>query len=151
MLKCDDMEIHLVHYFGARNKLIVPNVSWGLGIHECDLVVMSRRGYLTEVEIKTSKSDLRADQKKRHNHKSDKIKYLIFAIPEQIPVDYANKYVPERAGILVVHSQGSVELVRRSEPNRYAVSLTIEKQYQLARLAAIKLWATREKVWRNNK
>lgn len=42
-----------------RRNTVVPNAYWGLGLTwEADLLVISKAGYLTEVEIKVSKADL---------------------------------------------------------------------------------------------
>ena len=47
---------------GIRNDIVVPNVSWGMGInYEADLIVLNRQGYATEYEIKRSYSDFVAD------------------------------------------------------------------------------------------
>ena len=73
-----EMECRLADYFGYRKNLIVPNVYWGLDMHECDLLVLSQAGYATEIEIKISIADLRADAKKVHGHRSGgRIKYSI--------------------------------------------------------------------------
>lgn len=62
-----DMEIVLMEYFGVNRNIIVPNVSWGLNLHECDLLIFSKSGYATEVEIKISKQDLLKDKNKNIN------------------------------------------------------------------------------------
>jgi hypothetical protein len=56
-LKTAEMEVELGRYFNYRQNIIVSNVSWGLGIHECDLLIITKSGYATEVEIKVSLSD----------------------------------------------------------------------------------------------
>ena len=69
------IEVALANHFNYRLNLIVPNISWGAFIwHECDLFIVSKAGYCTEIEIKISKSDLKKDFEKKHNHESDKIK-----------------------------------------------------------------------------
>ena len=61
-----EIEVVVAQYFDPRRNVIVPNVWWGWGLrHECDLVVMTKTGYAYEVEIKVSRSDLKADLKKR--------------------------------------------------------------------------------------
>jgi len=59
-----EIEILVADYFNYRANLIVPNVSWGLGVHECDILVLTKAGYAWEVEIKTSVADVKADLKK---------------------------------------------------------------------------------------
>ena len=81
-LTAKDIEISVAKYMDPRVNLIVPNASWGLGLHECDLLVISKAGYASEVEIKVSKADLLRDREKRHGHASDRIKALWFALPE---------------------------------------------------------------------
>lgn len=70
-LTIDEIELAIVNsgIFNKRNDIIVPNVSWGLLNHEADMVVMTKSGYLTEIEIKRSWEDFKADFKKPHEHK----------------------------------------------------------------------------------
>lgn len=64
-LNARDIEIAIAKMFNYRMNVIVPNVSWGLGLRcECDLLIVSQRRYATEIEIKVSKSDIKADKKK---------------------------------------------------------------------------------------
>lgn len=66
-MKTIELEIAIMEYFGIRQNLIVPNVSWGMnGLHECDVLILSKAGYATEVEIKISKPDLLKDRDKKH-------------------------------------------------------------------------------------
>ena len=77
MITVSEIELAVAHYFDPRRNIIVPNVWWGMGFnYECDLLVLTKAGYAYEVEIKTTKSDLKADLKKEHGHKSDKIRKL---------------------------------------------------------------------------
>ena len=47
--------------------------------HECDMLVLSKSGYLTEIEIKRSWADFLADFKKRHTHEGRGIiKYFYY-------------------------------------------------------------------------
>lgn len=53
--------------------------------HECDMLVLSKSGYLTEIEIKRSWSDFLADFKKKHNHHNYPIiKYFYYCVPVSI-------------------------------------------------------------------
>lgn len=54
--------------------------------HECDMLVLSNSGYLTEIEIKRSWQDFLADFKKRHHHESEKriIKYFYYCVPKKL-------------------------------------------------------------------
>ncbi len=51
------------------NNLLIPNVSWAFfARREADLIVITKKGYLDEIEIKVHASDIKADHKKKHNH-----------------------------------------------------------------------------------
>jgi hypothetical protein len=30
-----------------RSQIVVPNISWGANIHECDLIALNKNGYAT--------------------------------------------------------------------------------------------------------
>jgi len=141
-----EMELALVRKYGARQNLIIPNVSWGFLSHEADLLIMSQSGYLTEIEIKINVGDLKKDFNKSHRHKSNKIKYFYYAIPERM-----KKYtelIPENAGIYLVRhidDWNSVELIRHSETNKIAKPLDINDKYVLARLGALRIWGLKRK------
>lgn len=69
-------------YFGQN--IVVPNVDWGFLNHEADLLVMSKRRYLTEIEIKRSWSDFLADFSKEHHHYDSKLSHFYYAVPVSI-------------------------------------------------------------------
>lgn len=75
--------------FDYRKNIVVFNVQ-GISrlmpiYHECDMLVCSKSGYLTEVEIKRSWGDFLADFKKKHNHHNYPIiKYFYYCVPESI-------------------------------------------------------------------
>lgn len=143
------IEIAVARHFGYRQHLIVPNVSWGMGLHECDVLILSSLGYATEVEIKISASDLKKDTRKRHGHvdSQNRIKKLYFAIPEKL-MDYADA-IPERAGILVYkyfNGRGYVEEIRPARQNMRARPLTDDERYNMARLGAMRIWSLKQKI-----
>ena len=77
-----EIERMLARYFDLRTNLVVPNVSWGFfSEHEADLVVVTKAGYLTEVEIKRSWTDFLADFKKRFYHADPRIAKFYYAVP----------------------------------------------------------------------
>lgn len=150
-IKTLEIEITLASWFGYRQNLIVPNVSWGLNIHECDLFIVSQAGYATEVEIKISKADLKKDADKPHKHQSDLIKNLYFAIPEKL--EGCVEYIPERAGIIIVyrlkhHDDLFCKVLRKPKPNKTARKLTDEERYIVARLGALRIWGLKSGLLR---
>ena len=54
-------------YQGSGNTLI-PNIEGGYG--EMDMLRLTRAGYAYEFEVKITRSDFRADKKKKDKHKA---------------------------------------------------------------------------------
>jgi len=174
-----EMECVLARNFDRRTNLIVPNVSWGMFHYELDLVVLTPSGYATEIEIKVSKSDLKKDKEKFHNHENDMIKTLYFAIPEYIDSDFALTQIPYHAGLLVVYEVeiGSYQDVKSTEEYSKILSGEIEipkkiikrvkeikkpviknnpykwndkERYELSRLGSLRIWGLKEKLIKGN-
>ena len=152
-----EMECALSNWFDYRVNLIVPCVYWGHGCfyHECDLLIVSKAGYVTEVEIKISRGDLQADAKKLHGHHGGSaIKYLYFAVPERLEAA-ALQFVPERAGIILVSPKDNVpgeypysprcKRIRQPIVNKHAQKMPDRERYKVARLGALRLWGLKRK------
>ena len=140
------IEEALYRYFGPQQNIIVPNVYWGLGFsHELDMLVCTKRGYCTEVEIKVSKSDILADKKKRHGHNDERIKYLYFAVPKELE-DYALLHIPEHAGLISIEEKYGrlvAEKVKKAKARTRAIKLTDLEINKLLHLGCMRLhrWA----------
>lgn len=155
-MNTQEVELAVVNYFGKRQNLIVPNVSWGfLGLHyEADLVVVTKSGYAKEVEIKVSRGDLIKDKEKKHTHDCKKFKELYFAIPKKLLKD--KEHIPERAGILVCDKweydnkiyYGAI--LERPAVGNNAPPLTLQDRYDLARLGTLRIWNLKQKILRIN-
>lgn len=142
-----EIEFAIAGWFGIRTHVIVPNLSWGLNLaFECDLAVLSGSGYLYEVEIKISRSDLIRDREKHkwHYYDTGKIRKLWFAIPERLLK--AIDHIPDKAGILVVSKSGRVSEIRKPQVNGAANTLTDKEQYKVARLGAMRVWKLKGKL-----
>ena len=84
------------------SAFVFPNCE--IFTYEMDLVVVKKNSiYATEIELKASLSDLRADRKKEHNHYSPFIRSLYFGLHESIPIETAKKYIPDEAGIIIFY------------------------------------------------
>ena len=151
-----DVEIAVARLYGWRQCFIVPNVSWGLNfIHELDMLVISSSGYATEIEIKVSLSDLKADQKKKHTHYSQRIKYFYFAVPEGLQKK-ALELIPDRAGLIVVREKSKFRqprtfIAKTAEVNKCAQKLTESDLIKLGKLAAMRIWSLKEHAYRLQK
>lgn len=145
------MECAVATWFNYRQNLIVPCVYWGLSDwHECDLLIVSKAGYCTEVEIKITRADLRRDAKKAHGHRNPGIKYLYFALPDYL--EHCMEFVPDRAGVILVraYKEGDWSPVcRRARApicQKHAAKMTDRQRYQVARLGAIRIWDLKRRL-----
>jgi hypothetical protein len=152
MMHAGDMEVILARHFNPRVNFIVPNVFWGLNFrHELDLLIVRPSLWATEIEIKVTFSDLKADKKKAHCHGSEKIRELYFAVPEKLRVK-ALELIPENAGLLVVLDESKfgsrVEVVKLAKVNKFARRFTPVEIKKLGELAAMRLWSLKEVIYR---
>jgi len=96
------IELAVAMLLNYRVYTIVPNVSHGLGLrHECDMLALDKNGRFTEIEIKVSASDLKADFKKGHGHRCDFISRLIYAMPIELCEKYKD-LIPQECGIIAI-------------------------------------------------
>lgn len=86
-----EIEVALAHddKFNFVRNVISFNVNgWGGNLplfHEADMIVLSKSGYLTEVEIKRSFADFKNDFKKDHQHANSKlVKNFYYCVPIDI-------------------------------------------------------------------
>jgi len=152
-----DMELALQYEF--KTCLVVPNVSWSFFTHECDLIALTKSNYCSEIEIKISKSDLKADLKKPHKHidgrgyKENKIKYLWFAIPEHMK--YCVDLIPEHAGIIIVMDLKikflggkSCHMCRRirNPKQQSSYKFSEKERIKLLEVMSYRIWGLKEKL-----
>jgi len=136
------IEIAIANYFDFRQKIIVPNVSYGLNVHECDILIMTKAGYAYEVEIKISKGDLKADLKKKHQHINKRIKGLWFCIPKKL--ESSINYIPVRAGILI-YNVGYIKEIRKPIIQQ-ATPFTDGDITHLLHLGCMRIWGLKKKI-----
>ncbi len=151
-----EMEIALASHFRYWVNVIVPRVYWGRAeYHECDLLMVSAAGYLTEIEIKVSKADLKRDAEKPHRHRSNEIKRLFFALPDYLESDDCIDLVPERAGIIIVEPLPSgidptwtprCREIRPAQRNKVAGKIDDSTRYKIARLGTLRAWGLKRKL-----
>lgn len=138
-----EIECLVAGLWGYRQNLVVPNVHWGMGLHECDILILSKSGWASEIEIKVSKSDLKKDASKGHGHNSSKIKYLYFALPDFLA---ESEFIPARAGVIAiipVHKGIGfyAKLIRHAEPNKSAKKWDEKDRAALMRLGCMRIWS----------
>lgn len=142
--------------WNKRNDIMIPNLSWGLLNYEADFVVMSKSGYLTEVEIKRSFEDFKADFKKNHKHDDERVYYFYYCVPEKIydkvisflqseKCDNFHTHIP---GVLYYTEKGDIFNTGFGCPERYGKrrKLFLEEQLKIARLGQLRYWNLLEKT-----
>ena len=164
-------QIHLaLRNSGLWNKradIMIPNLSWGLLPYEADFVVVSKSGYLTEVEIKRSWEDFKADFKKNHNHDAEQVYYFYYCVPVSIVAKvkeflmekYGERYCLCAPSVLWYDESGNVRVAvddnQRCFGMHYASSISpnvkhrklfLEEQLTVARLGQLRYWSLLEKT-----
>ena len=143
-----EIEIQVASWFDTRLNLVVPNVTWGLNFNfEFDLAIATKAGYLYEVEIKVTHSDLIKDKSKdkwRYYDHLFRIRKLWFAVPEKLR--HCEDDIPARAGLLVVHPNGLVRKFREAKADASARKLSDAELHHLAHLGAMRIWDLKRKI-----
>jgi hypothetical protein len=138
------IEIAVAKHFCYRRQLIVPNVSWGMGLrYEADVVVLRPSDWGIEVEIKISGADIKADLKKKHQHDSNLFKELWFAVPTELNNHYC---IPSHAGILSIDNRQRVTVIRKPVANKNARKWTPKQRMKLLHLASMRTWALKQTI-----
>ena len=146
-----------------RTDIIIPNLSWGMLNYEADLIIISKSHYMTEVEIKRSLSDLKADFKKDVLHNDERVRDLYYALPasieekameffkqpeisEKIRKMY-NDYRRCCPAILWYDENGTIKKNNHWPYTGKGRKLFLEEVVKVSRLISIRYW---EKVYRMN-
>lgn len=146
------IEIAIAKHFDFRHNIIVTNLSWGMLNHEADVVVMSKSGYLTEVEIKRSWSDFLADFRKKHDHRDPLISSYYYAVPISISEKVKQKLHDTKRdaqfGLLAFGADkyGSYVVCLSAAPSGNKRKLTDAEQFAVARLGALHVWTLKKKI-----
>ena len=153
-----EMEKLIYTYFESGSLAIVPKVTKNNGWldtevmiwknivnHECDMLIVTKNRYLTEVEIKISLSDLKADFKKKHQHKDKNIKNFYYAFPEEMK-EKALELIPKDCGILIAVKKEcgipyrKIECYRKPKINKEAKPINDIVLSKIYRLGYLRYW-----------
>ena len=172
-----EIETALARYdkFDFVKNIVVFNVN-GINenlpiYHECDMLVLSKSGYLTEIEIKRSWRDFLADFKKKHNHHNYPIiKYFYYCVPisiyekvrDKLEEEYEKRKTTDGfnyTGIITYDEDLNIELhghrikLFRSDkleeifPQMHgAKKLYLEQRLELARLGTMRIITLKENI-----
>lgn len=111
-----------------NNNLVLPNITMGsLGArYEADLIYINKRRYVSEVEIKISMSDFKADFKKKVYHNSDIVRQFYYLFPNDLYIENSQEIerllMESDAGIMTVRNfRGRCVKIRRKATIRRSV------------------------------
>jgi len=135
-------------FYYCRQWCSVRNVSWGFGLdYEADLLVCSRAGVLTEIEIKTSVQDWKNDAKKRkHRFGDQRIRRFYYAAPLKLAERHGEFWSPPGAGIVGLRTEEEFKenkprvVVLKRAALRQRQSIDAEDMARLARLGSMRAW-----------
>lgn len=149
-------------WINKRTDTIIPNLSWGLLNHEADFCVINKSGYVTEIEIKRSFSDLKADFKKNEFHADERVRSFYYCLPLSIKekaeklfdenkekirnlYGYDNNLYDDRIPAVIYYSEdGQLEVHGWSD--RYNTrKLFLEERVSVGRLMSLRYWDVIEK------
>lgn len=148
-----DIELAIAKHYDTRQHIIVPNCYINFGTsadHECDLIIIKRSGYAEEIEIKMSKSDFKADFKKKHGHVDERLQHLYYAMPFEI-YEQCKELIPEYAGVFTIAKYEDRAFARcvKSAPKKDCRKLSTEEQLKIARLGVMRIWNLKQKYQRS--
>jgi hypothetical protein len=155
---CLDIEIAIMRKFNFRQNLIVTGVTDMnfLVPFETDVLLLTKSGYAHGFEIKVSKSDLKADFKKKQHAQMDvfkngksgferyfgKFKYFSYAVPKELEEE-ALKQIPSFCGLYVcsVTDYGVTYLIEARSPKKlFPYKWSDKMMFEVARLGAMRAY-----------
>lgn len=87
MTETEIQKLFAYQYGLLNNNLVLPNITM-IGAngdtYEADLIYINKRRYVSEVEIKISMSDFKADFKKKVYHNSDIVRQFYYLFPNDL-------------------------------------------------------------------
>lgn len=163
--------LHL-NIFRAKHVVMVPDCMW-TG-HEADMLVVRNDLRLVDIEIKISRSDLKADAAKDKwfdmpdrwpfgagqrprtpRPHPPKIWKHYYCMPRDIWTDELLPAIQPASGILFIKDWGNetplITLKRQARPNKTAQPITAEDVIDIARLQSNRMWDAFDEVDRHRR
>ena len=119
-----------------KRNLCCENVKYLFSDYECDVLSLNKSGYLTEFEVKISRSDFRAEFKKRKFLFYQK-GYSVFNMPNKfyfcVPVGLVSAgEVPEFAGLIYVS-----DIIEIIKPAKFLHKQLLKKERILTKFCRV--------------
>ena len=150
-----EIQKRIAYQVGLTNgNIVIPNIflpAGRCGHYEADLLYITPKRYCTEVEIKISMADFKADFKKKIYHTSDIVRNFYYAFPHELYQENSteiNQILSDSdAGIMAVKDfQGRcVRIMRDPKPRRHIEPIKEQKLYDLLRIGCMK-WYTANRM-----
>lgn len=135
--------IYLANYFDSRQNIIVPNVSWGLGLnYEADMIIIKpNSGKMIEIEVKLTKSNLINDKRKKKWLWKERIrvKYFYYCIPKSL-LEFALNFVFDFAGIVTFDEYGRMWTEKKPKILNKDYKLSSSEITHFAHLGTMRIW-----------
>lgn len=151
----DELQKRIAYQFGLINgNIVLPNILLTVGRvghYEADLLYITPKRYCTEVEIKISMADFKADFKKKIYHNSDIVRNFYYAFPHELyqenSIEINQILLDSDAGIMAVRDfQGRCARILRDPKTRRNIKpITEQKLYELLRIGCMK-WYTANRM-----
>lgn len=155
------------HALNGRHVVVVPDCNW-TG-HECDLLVVRADLRLVDIEIKISRSDLKADAAKdkwfdmpnrcQWNHPEKNLKIPrahppkiwkhYYCMPAAIWDDKLLEAIQPMSGIMLIRDYSDGPLVtikRQARANKSATPISPQEVIDIARLQSNRMWNAYDEV-----
>lgn len=134
--------------FEKKCMIVIRERSPRYGIGVPDVLGITCARYLTEIEIKRSLSDFRADGFKRHRiyreaYAKSSPKHIYYMVPQKL-VERVQPFLPPWAGLLDARSNGKIFVAVSAPTNAEHKRLTIKECIRLAHLMANHLLSAEE-------
>ena len=147
-------------FWKKRTDIMIPNLSWGLLPYEADFVVVNKSGYMTEIEIKRSWEDFKADFKKNHKHDDERVYFFAYCVPESISgkvVSFLKETDPDTPdfmlpAVMYYSENMKIGLTELGVLDNFIVpkrrKLFLEEILTIARLGQLRYWSRVEKDYK---
>ena len=146
-----DIQLVLGKHLFLKN-IVIPNITMhgdGKGIYEADLIYFSLKAkVITEIEIKISIQDFRADFKKKRYHDHLHVGYLYYAVPQNLYENHKDEIeslLGDAGLILITLSKDKnkcVKYIKRAKKRKNARQLNESELINYLRIGCMK-WVNR--------
>lgn len=151
--------LHISYLWNRRSDTFIANLSWGLLNHEADFVIINKTGYLTEVEIKRSFADFKADFQKEVFHRDERVYKFYYCVPLSIVGKVKEYMLTQREklsefygtfrmpAILTYDDNGIIDVDKDCcyAYTGFGRKLFLEEQVTIARLLSLRYWSAFDK------